>query len=356
MEKSIKETRGGIRNSNVELLRIVLMLFIILWHCIVHLLGYAGFADVNSYNPIILILMSFSVIGVNAFVSVSAIWGIKFKMKTIIAFIFQALFYSLTIFGVFYFFIGKEYIETNLISSFFPIITEQWWFLSVYLVLFMLAPIINMGIEKLNRKELKLIILVMLAFEVLSPIFRVSSFGSNGYNIYSFILIYLIVRYIFLYDVILTIRNNIYLYSCCSLLTFIIVASLLYIHPSAKLNNFAWHMFDYSQLLILIASISFVCLFKQIKIKNSKWINEVASLTFGIYLIHDHRTIRKFLKSIFQPLLNSIDNTLILIVCLLIIAMLIFIVCGFVEKIRKMISEPIVDWISLKLDKLIRFI
>ena len=58
-----------VRNSNIELLRIIAMTFIVIWHISVH----AQKGELNSHNYIV----AFCTTGVNLFILISGYFGIK---------------------------------------------------------------------------------------------------------------------------------------------------------------------------------------------------------------------------------------------------------------------------------------
>ncbi len=93
--------------------------------------------------------------------------------------------------------------------------------------------------------------------------------------------------------------------------------------------------FLYSNPIVILQSICFFSFFETLDIK-SKVINKVASLSFGIYLIHEHIQIR---TSLYQ-LLKINDGPITsyhFIWYMFLIAILIFVVCAIIEWLRQLI-------------------
>lgn len=104
--KTINMEQKKTRNTNVEVLRMLIMFGILLWHVTVH--GY-GLAHMEEYGMLTIehdFMNSLSVAMfapcVDLFVLISGYYGIKFSFKTMVRFEGQAVFYSyLTALGAF---------------------------------------------------------------------------------------------------------------------------------------------------------------------------------------------------------------------------------------------------------------
>lgn len=87
----------GKRNTNIEILRILLMLMVCFLHLAVH--GYGYFShnthplnNVSDHSFLLSLLVSLTIPAVNTYVLISGYFGIKFKWNSVFAFAFQALF------------------------------------------------------------------------------------------------------------------------------------------------------------------------------------------------------------------------------------------------------------------------
>lgn len=333
------------RQSNIELLRIVLMLMIVFLHLIVHscdiILLSTNSYPINDKSIYYLSSLAFVMIAVNCFIFISGYYGIKFRLQTIISLFIQAIFYSLTIYLTLKYIANKpEYlINENMFKSISPISHNQWWFLNAYLALFILSPIINKGLDFINKYQFGLIVLILIYLESSYVITGVNTL-TNGIGLYPLLIIYLVA--VFCRKYILTIKNpgQLIVYS-----TFIIFF-ISYISLVNKYQLLSWRVLSYVCPFIILSAILLFYIFRNLKIKNSKLINSVASLTFGVYLIHDYSGIRLFLKDIVPPILGLTDNGLVSIILLIIISIIVFIICAFIEKVRAIICKPLVEKLS----------
>ena len=93
-----------VRDSNMELLRIIAMLLVMVVHVDFRALGIPVFEEVQT-NPFSssfrFLTESFSFISVNVFVLLSGWYGIKFKLDRLWEFLFQVFFFSIFLFVVY---------------------------------------------------------------------------------------------------------------------------------------------------------------------------------------------------------------------------------------------------------------
>lgn len=314
------------RDNNIELLRIVLMFMIVLLHMISHGLDFIPSLIKETYNPKIdlfhIIAFSFSIIGVNCFVFISGFYGIKFKVSSLINFEKQAIFTSLFILVILLllsFHNGYRFI----IQSFFPVLSNYWWFLSTYILLFLLSPFINAGIEKLEKKDFQLIVILFFILNCFGG-YIWGTFNSNsGYSIFNFIFLYFLARYIKIYNIESKIKFPIYIYMLFLAITIVIGYYLYNTHHFKIFLKF----YDYNNPLIILSSVLFFLVFKKLKInKDVRWLSK---LTFGIYLFSDNDLVRNNLLYIFKENYN--------IFYVIIVAITIFILSALLEFGRQTI-------------------
>ena len=141
------------RNSNIELLRIIAMIMILGLHVNFLAIEFPSAQDITLY-PIQsftrLFFESLCIVGVNVFVLISGWFGINYKPKGIIQFLFQCLFFSLVIFALFAITGKIEISRINIMSSFL-LYKNAYWFVWAYLVLYLMAPMLNAFIEKSDK-------------------------------------------------------------------------------------------------------------------------------------------------------------------------------------------------------------
>ena len=80
--------------------------------------------------------------------------------------------------------------------------------------------------------------------------------------------------------------------------------------------------------------------FKNIKIGYNKWINIIASASFGVYLIHDNNIVRPFLwKTVFKN--STYQNTVLLIPYSICVVCIVYLVSTIIDLLRQGTAERV---------------
>lgn len=335
------------RNSSIELLRILAMIMIVFHHFAVH--GGFDWSIQNSlsishfwYN---LIFMG-GKIGVDVFVLISGFFLIKnndykFNFKRIFKFWGQLFFYSIII-SIIFSFMGIIHLEVkDYIRIFFPISFSGWWFASTYFVLYLIHPFLNKLLYALDKKQYqKLLVLLVICWSVI-PTFITSEYEGN--NLLWFITLYCISGYARIHGFNPKFNAKHYL------MLFLVIASLTYLSSIAfvilgiKYSIFASHstyFYGQNKLSVLLISLTLFMTFINIKMKYHKWINVIASATFGVYLIHENGYIRTFLwNDVFKN--NQFQESLMLIPYSIICVVVVYVICTIIDLLRQMTFEKI---------------
>lgn len=341
--------KTNVRNSNLELLRIVSMILIIMHHYSVH----GGFDLINSdlsLNQIWVQILSLGgKLGVNCFILITGYFMITstFKFKSILKIILEVLFYSIIPIFIFYGFNIMDISFKVLIQSILPINFNLYWFATTYIILYFLIPFINNFIQFSSKRNiLKLIILLSVIWSVFPTfLFPALGFSEIGW----FILLYIIAAYIRLYPNSLF---NKYKFNLCSsvVIYILIILSVIVIDIiSMKIDfakNHATYFSGINRLPILLLSISLFLTFKNLNIKNNKFINIIASTMFGVYLIHDNILVSPFLwKTLFKNA-KYLDSSSLFLHSIITI-LLVFIGCILIDYLRIILLEkPLFNWLE----------
>lgn len=291
------------RDSNIELLRIVAMLFILFHHyALYNSLYNLEISNINKYIGII--LFSLGKIGVNIFILITGYFSIqkRFSIKKLIKLWLEVVFYSV---GITLMFIMSGKVQLNLkelIKFIFPISFNKYWFITIYIILYILMPFINRYVNKVNKEQYQklLFILFILCVGLYSIMYSSTAYSMNESlplsNIIFYVLVYLVGGYIRLYGI-----EKIENIGCkrtigCTLLLFcvfiiILVFSKIIDYKYNKLGNVLFWYTRSNSIFVFVLSILTFYSFKKIKLKEIKIINLLASSCFGIYLIQSHAFI-----------------------------------------------------------------
>lgn len=320
---------GKTRSSNFELLRIVCMLFIICGHIImVH--KYEYIYDSSWY--INQIIRPFCAVAVNTFVLISGYFGIKLKFRKLLAINNMVTFYSVA------FLVLSVYIGIHNISlskdwmQFLPVLTKQYWFITVYFVLCLLSPFLNILVEHLEKNQYeKLLLICFGVFVALPTIGFITNFPSitsdSGYGIVSFVFLYLLGRYLRLYYRI-NVKRHWYLLGYILSMGVCSVFQILY----SRVLGFSFDaLTSYDTIFVFIGAICLFMYFSKLTF-SSKLVNFLSVGCLAVYVIHLHPLFYEYL---FSNVLCVKDFVGLRYLMLLIIAPCLIYLCSIlIEQIR----------------------
>lgn len=320
------------RNSNIELLRIIAMVMILGLHINYLAIGIPSQQDIIS-TPLPSFLRFFSenlcIVGVNIFVLISGWFGINYKPKGIVQFLFQSLFFSLIIFIIFVI-TGKIDINRINIMSSFLLYKNAYWFVWAYLVLYIMAPILNAFIEKSDKQTFKRILILFFVIQTIASIFTSVGFYKAGYDPLSFIGLYLLARYFKLYRK----NNRKYIYLSTFILCALLNTLACFLPPFLGASNrtiidICWM---YTNPLNIIGALSLLLFFTKLNFKN-KGINYIATSCFAVYLLHMHFCISEYYLDIAKTIYNKFSG-LGYIAHIVVLFIAVFMISIILDKIR----------------------
>ena len=192
-----------IRESNMELLRIVAMFLVLLVHADFFSLGGPTGEDcvTKPMDAFLRVLFqAYSISCVNIFVCLSGWFGIQPKLKSISSFIFQCLFWLIGLY-VFTLIIGTSEWSVNGIKGCF-VLTPLNWFIKAYLLLYILSPVLNAFVAHTSRAVFKKVLVFFFLFEWVYGwlFYGAATHIQDGYSTISFVGLYLLARYFRLYQ------------------------------------------------------------------------------------------------------------------------------------------------------------
>lgn len=332
------------RSSNIEVLRIVCMLFIIAGHIIMAHVG--GEMGSESYY-ISQLIRPFFMGAVNAFVLISGYFGIKLDSRKLWKMNDMVTFYS--VLGlILMMFVGEHVFSLRKdILYLFPVIAKKYWFITVYFALCLLSPALNFYVEKAEKRFIGKTILTGLVLFVIVPTIGFllnyeSIVPDAGYGIISFCLLYLIGRYIRIYDPFQNVSagKSLLIYFVCSL-----TCGLFQIVYSLMLGFSFTSFYSYNTIFVFIAALALFVFFAKLQMGNYRIINYIASYSLCVYIIHIHPLVFRYL---FNTLLH-VDQYqgLSYVAAIFLLPFPIYAGCVVVEFIRKVITNRIYKMLQL---------
>ena len=347
------------RQSNIELLRIVSMIFIIAHHYACHGGVYNTLFEGNTLFTASM-LMTLGKIGVDLFVLITGYFMVEanFKITRIIKLESAVLFYSIV-----WFIIAVNVLEIETVSylsvrdAILPSLVNKstlYWFVPCYMGLQLLAPFLNRLIASINQNQFRLLLSILGFFICIVPSVLQSQPWYDG-NMFLFVLLYFIGAYIHKYGIRILKMNGFVMCGLTALLYLLMnfvtvsIGQDVTLYATYGINpHSVWA--GNSVLAIAISILTFCC-FLKVNIKNSKIINCISATTFGIYLIHDNVYFRSyFWKNVFHTEDYYYSDTLWLHALICIIC--IFVCCSMIEFVRGRVFDFLIH--KLERQKFIR--
>lgn len=355
------------RQGNLELLRLIAMLMVVTMHVCSH----GGMLDLAQKGTfayyVVWILFGVSFVAINIYILISGyfICESRFSVWRLIKMEMQVLFYSLGILLLFWIFGNAEHDIKYLIYCITPIISDFYWFATMYVGMYLLSPLLNMFARSLTKRQFQcVLVLLFLQFSAWTNIFYYTS-GMNiaeGVSIAWFLVIYLFGTYIRLHYV----PNGKYgkwlllgggLTVLIPISRFVIEGVLGAFGGAAGfLEDLMWGysvFYHYNSMLATAGAFILFIAFLNIKLKGgigTKLIKLAASASFGVYLLHDHYYVREAIWKTINPWAWLDDWYMLPVMILTII--LIYGICMVVELIRQWAFKPIEKKIKPVCDKL----
>lgn len=329
------------RKSNLELLRIVSMIMIILHHYADH--GGFVFADgeITTNRIILQSIHLFGKMGICVFVLITGYFMVEasFRWKKVLKLILEVQFYSWICFGVTVLSGGIEFTWQRLFMTAFPVTTSLYWFVTTYLILYILSPFLNILIHHLTKRQhLQLILILLTIWSIIPTLLQVDlSYSQLGW----FALLYLTAAFLRLYpdEKWLARLKGLRSFFVCYgfvLLTVLILDVFEYMIPGFSVNM--EYFGGQNKITTYLCALTLFMAFVNMEIKSSRFINEIASTTFGVYLLHDNAFISQVLWTEWLDT-DALVKSPWLSVHLVVAAGCIFCVCVAIDYGRKRLVE-----------------
>lgn len=315
------------RQLNIEILRILSMLLITVWHIRVHYM--ADLHDDGSLARTFMdYLMYFIPFHVNLFILIMGYFGIRNCRKKLINTLLLLYFYSISI-NVILWISGEGF---NVSDAFLPVSGNTWWFMTVYTVMLMVAPIIERYVSEASVKSVNMLVLGGLFVNFyLGFIRQVNNIYDYGYGLVNFTSVYLIGVWIRIVGTRLLTpprysRTLVFMAIC------LIMAAQYYLIPYKTWSRMTAYCGPYA----LTMSVLVFIFFSTLKIPEyfRKPVLFLSSSAIAVYMITDHAAIRSMLvkpfSEFFLPYNNGVSGVLVIIL----VTLSAYTVSCVIDKIR----------------------
>ena len=286
-----RSKQGTMRSSNIELFRIVTMLFIVAHHYVVNsgLTAADGpiYADPLHWRSLFLLIFgAWGKIGINCFVMITGYFMCESRItsRKFFKLLWEVMFYFIGVQMIFWITGYDDITLKSVIYTFVPVRSVSDSFEECFLLFYLCIPFINILIQHLTEKQHWYLLVLSGFIYVFFGTFRRVTMNYVSW----FIVVYFIASFIRRYPK--PLFENKKLLGWLSLLSvFTSVLSVIACAAMGKMigRNMAYYFVTDSNTFLAVVTGTFLFLyFKSLKIRNSKIINVIASSTFGVLLIH----------------------------------------------------------------------
>ncbi len=368
------------RNSNLELLRIFSMLCIVACHYAVHGIKQSHWGGMPTCglwlegSDFKVLFTSFLIpggeIGVAIFFILTGYFQIKSNVKSIkiLRMLLQVLYYS--VFSLVIFFLTyilkiynyPEYLGDNgLVSGFtaryilrstMPVLGGSWWFVTAYFTLYLITPLLNTLLCRLNRKGFIFIILVLWVFWYTFA----AKLNTSFFILQKAVFYYSLGGYLRYYG--RDLKSTMVPF-VVSLILWICLGLQLFFNVRFTEFNATWSVIHELTNLVAesvfkpIIAVSIFLIFKSIQIENNRVINLFSATTFGVYLIHDSEILRALIWNKILSVISQYNSHFYPLLAVFSIV-IVFTVCSVIELLRiKYLEDRLLIYSKCKIDKVI---
>lgn len=277
------------RNSSFELLRIILIVMILVEHGNMWFVGGGYSSEAEHFTKAF--VESLCIGSVNAFVLISGWFGIRSGLKKIGDLAFMVFFCTIPLLIAA---LALGWLSLSELTTFNGIYEyifggHAYWFIVDYIGLLILSPVLNKGVDALDRRSFRNLLLAGYAIILIYDfIFRVPVLGSEGgYSVLWFLFLYMLGRYMHIHGLEFISRFRVSL-----LILTVALQTFLFYYGLIGMR--------YTNPLILLEAVCMISIFRKWHFHNS-FINYAASGCLMAYMLHMQPVlvpfIRKFLVS-----------------------------------------------------------
>ena len=284
---TIKHFQWKARESNIELLRIVSMILVLVSHASYTSLNPPTQSDISiSMDSAFLrgISESLSEVCVNAFILISGWYGIKVRAIRFIELLFQVFFVSITTYLAMRMLGQTQSMNVNGWLEMILIKHRGYWFVKAYIILYLFAPVLSVFVQNVSRKYLKIFLMAFFMVQIVYGFYHYGGWYAGGYSPLSFMGLYVLARYMRLYPSKFTQfgkYTDISLYIVISVFTAVSSLALTYMFDRGGTV-----LFLYSSPLVILSSVFFFLFFTKLSF-YSRIVNWAAASCFAVYLVHN---------------------------------------------------------------------
>ena len=303
---SVPEKSPAGRQANLELLRCVAMMMVIVLHYLGkgELLTNLQTRDLYPAEYLAWLLESFCIVAVNVYMFISGYFlcTSSFKPSRLIQLVLQVWMYSVA-FGLIGEITGvmeETSADTHfLLTLLFPVSMNHYWFMTAYIFLYLLLPFLGSAVRRMTKRQLGTAVLLLLfTFSVCKSVLPVRlETDGQGYDCLWYVCVFAAAAYLRRFGVPFLEKKGrgAALYVVCCLLIFGGTMLLRQVFlRTGSLERMLKMCLEYNHIFVFLAAAGLFAAFRRLKISGwfAAFVCRIAPYTLGVYLLHENLGLR----------------------------------------------------------------
>lgn len=297
---------GNKRMANLELLRCVAMMMVV----VLHFLGKGGLLpdlageSMGVYGVTAWLLETLCIVAVNVYMFISGYFLCMsdFKLSRLIGLYLQIWTYSTVVglAGALTGVLAETPFDTHyILTLIFPVNMGHYWFMTAYVFLYLFLPFVGLAVRQMTKRQLQTAAALLFAvFCLAKSVLPVRlDMDEKGYDCLWYLCVFVAAAYVRRFGVrFLEGRaKSLLLYlGCCGLIlagTFGLRAIVI---KTGSLERMLKMFLEYNHVLPFLAAAGLFGFFRSLNVKGkiAIVINRVAPYTLGVYLLHENLGLR----------------------------------------------------------------
>lgn len=290
------------RMANLELLRCAAMMMVI----VLHYLGKGGLlADLTgeslgSVGAVAWLLEAFSIAAVNVYMFISGYFlcTSSFKLSRLLQLWLQVWFYSVAfgLIGALTGAVTNTAVDTHyFLTLLFPVTMGHYWFMTAYVLLYLLLPLIGLAVKKLTKEQMQVtLVSLLVVFSVVKSVIPARlEMDAQGYDCLWYLCVFLAAAYVRRFGMPFLEKRGrgLLLYLGASLLIFGATIGLRQIYlRTGSLGLILKVCMEYNHILPFLAAVGLFAAFTRVNLdgRAANAVLHMAPHTLGIYLLHEN--------------------------------------------------------------------
>ena len=280
------------------------MLLIVAHHYVVN----SGLLDVMRESPMsgnslyLYLYGMWGKTGINCFVLITGYFMCRshITVRKFLKLFLEVMFYNIVIWAVF---VGTGYEDFSVkqtVKELLPLTSVATGFTSCFLLFYLFIPFLNVLVSHMDRKKhQRLVVLCLFTYTVLGSIPMIHVVFNY---VTWFCVLYFISSYIRFYGLFPKLRNSqwgwLTMLSVVVAMASVVCIIAIHLHFGLQLDLYSPYglVSDSNALMAVVVSVCAFMYFKDLPVRQSKWINTVSASTFGVLCIHANSdTMRQWL-------------------------------------------------------------